>query len=589
MPPDGSWIDGLPGVGGASAPVAAAPAAGWMDAMPSVTTHPAGQPEPSAATSSHATVGPEDASSWLPSLSDVGHNLATGAIKGITGLANMLIPDPAQIPEFRGAGNSFRPTLQKTNDAIFNNITPEYVPSTEGGMLGQAATAGAVLAPITGGLGAIPAGAGAGAMGQLASDFAPEGYKTPALLLGGLAGASGVSRLANVGTAMAGLRAAAGGPLDPETAALAQTAQQHGIPLAPGQLSNNWLTRNVYDLGSKTPFSGSDAFAGAQQTALNRAVAGTFGETADRITPEVLSDARNRIGGMFNGVAARTSIPMGNDFLTDLQGVVNNARLTMSADSVAPVERQAMNMIDTAGNNGGNIGGRAYIDLTAKGGPLDTMIQSTDSGLRSAGMSLRNVIDNHLQANASPGDVAELQQARSQWKAMKTVEPLTLRADNVGGATPSTGDISAAALRGAVNKSYTNAAVAPLGRIPLNDLAKIGQRFLKEPKSSGTAERNMAGDLMTGAGALAATAFGGEHALGMSPLHSVAAMGSSMALNRLAQSVLRNQAIARQQIAGSLNPNGFRFGVPAIPVIGTAGMLAPPQAPFALTPPGNGP
>src|SRR4051812_28223215 len=37
---------------------------------------------------------------------------------------------------------------------------------------------------------------------------------------------------------------------------------------------------------------------------------------------------------------------------------------------------------------------------------------------------------------------------------------------------------------GAVNNFYDNAAQANLGDIPLNDLAKIGQRFLKQPSGS---------------------------------------------------------------------------------------------------------
>ena len=73
---------------------------------------------------------------------------------------------------------------------------------------------------------------------------------------------------------------------------------------------------------------------------------------------------------------------------------------------------------------------------------------------------------------------------------MKTIEPLTLRADVVGGATPSTGNINPAGLRAVVNRSFGNAAYAEPGQVPLNDLANIGQRFLKETPSSQTSERS---------------------------------------------------------------------------------------------------
>ena len=173
-----------------------------------------------------------------------------------------------------------------------------------------------------------------------------------------------------------------------------------------------------------------------------------------------------------------------------------------------------------------------------------------------------------------------MQQARAQWKAMKTVEPLTLRADTVGGVTPSTGGISPAALRAAVNQSYKNAALAPLGQIPLNDLAKIGQRFLKAPQSSGTAERNLVGEAIKGPGALIGGALT-AHEAGFNPIYGAATMAGTAAGNRMVQSLLRNPAIARQMVAAAQNPNGFRFTYP---------ILQPPAAaaittPFSLAPP----
>jgi hypothetical protein len=57
---------------------------------------------------------------------------------------------------------------------------------------------------------------------------------------------------------------------------------------------------------------------------------------------------------------------------------------------------------------------------------------------------------------------------------MKTLEPLTLRADTVGCAAPATDDINRLAPRLRVNQMYPNSSRMPT---PLDDLARIEQRF----------------------------------------------------------------------------------------------------------------
>jgi hypothetical protein len=286
-----------------------------------------------------------------------------------------------------------------------------------------------------------------------------------------------------------------------------------------------------------------------QQTAFQRAALRVAGEDAPRATTGVIDNANNRIGRDFEGFANRTTAPADAPFLTDLQDIVDRSRLSMSADHIPTVERNAMNIIETAANNGGDISGHAYLALTKRGGPIDALISNPQ--FRQVGLEFRNALDGALQRHAAPEDVALLMRARAQWKALKTIEPLTLRADTAGGATPSTGDISPAALRAAVNKSYEGAARGRGG--DLDTLARIGQRFLKEPPSSGTAERAAINSALGGLG-------GGGVALGGVP--GVIPLAGTLAAGRAVNSVLRNQWLARNQVAASLNPNGFQFSGP---------------------------
>lgn len=533
---------------------APAPGASGLQIDPSYVAPP---PAAAAPMPGHPMAGSTQPNSAWPSLTDVGRNIGTGLVNAMTGVARMMPnPDAAVgLPQL---------TPEQQRDRAFNTLgLTEYQPSSFLGRRGQD-LATAIPAAAIAGPAALPGIAGGAVAAGTANEVAPGHplLSAGAALLGGTL----ASRATNLGTAVTGLRTPAGGTLPPEDAALGQTAQNYGIPLNIAQVSRSAAAKYAYSLTSKMPFSGAEPFADAQRGAWTRAVSNQFGEDSDKITPDVLDAARTRIGGVFNSVAQNTTIPMSNQFLTDLQGVVTRARVATSSDTADAANRAAMNMIDTAANNGGNIGGRAYIDLTAKGGPLDDLMQSGDPGRRQVGGWLRDTLDNHFQQAAAPDDAAALQNARSQWKAMRTVQPLTLRADTPGGATPSTGDISPAALRSAVNQSYKNAAFAPLGQIPLNDLAKVGQRFLKDPGSSGTAERWALGSM----GAVALEAL---HT-GVNPVFALGTPLAAMAGSRLTNAALRSQMLARQTIAGSLNPNGFRFG--AIP--------PPISAPYQITP-----
>jgi hypothetical protein len=142
--------------------------------------------------------------------------------------------------------------------------------------------------------------------------------------------------------------------------------------------------------------------------------------------------------------------------------------------------------------------------------------------------------------------VAALREARTQYKALKTVEPLTVRADTPGGATPSTGDISPAALNSRVNQQYDTPR-ATLGQLPLKDLAQIGQRFLKEPGSSGTAERLSLMNIGKNIGSVGAGLAAGAYA-GINPLYEGLALAAGMSTPYITGSIMRASALPAPRI-----------------------------------------
>lgn len=456
-----------------------------------------------------------------------------------------------------------------------------YQPETMGGRLFQSGLSSGIQG-ITNPA-SIPASFAGGATSQLAQEAlppdAPDWLRTLVGLPAFMAGAKGGQKVANLAVPPAGgVTPVPGSPstqlpgvfppppppgIDPTRAALAQRAADAGIELGAGNLSGSRFIKYLRSAGAVIPFSGSEAAAERQQGQFNRAVSQTFGEDADKITSDVIDGAHTRIGNVFERVANNTNVPMDNQLMADLQTAQTNARLQVPDNYVGNIDANIDHVINTAANNNGILSGTQYLNLTKRGGPIDSVIQNPNT--RSAGIALRQALDDALERHAQPADVADLQTARAQYKALKTVEPLTVRADAAGGPTPSTGDISPAALLGSVRQTYgvSPTARAPVGAIPLKDFAQIGQLFLKEPPESGTAPREMIQHGLGTLGQAGAFLFGGKE-LGMDALHSALAFGGTALANRIVQGALRSQLGANRMVRAAQNPGGFQFSMPGV-------------------------
>lgn len=167
--------------------------------------------------------------------------------------------------------------------------------------------------------------------------------------------------------------------------------------------------------------------------------------------------------------------------------------------------------------------------------------------------SIRNALDDALERSAPPELVDELRLARSQYRSMKTIEDLAAKSP--------TGDISPAALMQAVQHN-SGPRAAYKGGGDLGELARIGQHFLKEPPSSGTAERIAAKDTLTKltqagqmAGGAAGAAMGLNHfapqlanlAPGVAG-PAIASAAAGFGAGRLVSSVLRSEGLSNRLI-----------------------------------------
>lgn len=360
-----------------------------------------------------------------------------------------------------------------------------------------ATTAGNVAGDLA--LMAIPASrvaklAGAGRVAQLAANTGS------AAAFGGLQPvAEGESRGQNAavsGLFGAGGTIAAGGlsrlgekaatAVKPEVRALYEAAKTRGINLTPTQLTDSRFLKFLESQLRSLPLSGAQSRATAQRADWNKAVAKTVGSTDDAVTPEVYAASKARIGSEFNRLSAQNQLPIGDDLLGKLVSVQQDAAQLGDEATGRAVNSMIERLM--AQTKDGALPGKAYQSFDSELGRLMKTGGEKSFYLGQVRDALRSSMDEAI----SPADRAAWQTARGQYKNLKTLRDIVPQDG---------GDISPAALKARVTANQAGKEAAASGRAgELGLLAQIGQR-MKEPQSSGTAERLWL--LATGAGGLA--------------------------------------------------------------------------------------
>jgi hypothetical protein len=343
------------------------------------------------------------------------------------------------------------------------------------------------------------------------------------------------------------IRGNAGGLSVPE-AQLGQLAlQKYGIPITAPDLSNNMLYRTGTDQLGKLPFSGAAPAAAAKQAAWQGAIANQIGETgATSFTSNVMDRAATRIGTVFNDVATRTSIPPAEttQLVQDLDGVLHNAQRVLQAGEIAPLETQIKDLKALISDNNGTISGDAYQRLTNAKSLLSRLERQNSNTGDFAG-DVRDALDDAFSRSAAPADQQALQQARYQYRVMRTVDQLAAGSRD--------GNISPDAFMQKVlmaSRKYD----APLGGVAytgggdIGELARIG-KLMRAPPQTGSADRALIN--------FATTGLAGGSAFTANPL-MIGAVPAALAANRMGGAYLRSGGLANRLIEGTLNPSPFQ-------------------------------
>lgn len=426
--------------------------------------------------------------------------------------------------------------------------------------------AASVLIPAT----AVAQGARAGSVTQqLAQALAAQ----PATQLASGAAGGGVGEA--TGSPMLGLAASLATPLamsgatrlaqpirpnqPPETQRLIQVAEQEGIPLTAGQKTGSRVLRNMEAVFDQLPFTGApqEAIHQGQREAFNRASLARSGTKANVATPEVLKEARARIGGEIGEIANRNLLQVTPDLLDKMKDIQSTLKY-MPSEQAGPLSArlgqiEGMMIVPPHGGPNITIPGQSYAMMDSE---LGTAIKNSDGYLRDALGTLRSTLRSAMDDSISPADQAAWQQARRQYANLMT----TARATGGAGAQTALGNVSPLGLRSALDQSTGRGYV--FGQGDQNDLARVGQAFLRPPPDSGTAGRTGMQNLLTGAqfagpGAVAGASTG-------SPLAAILAGGASLAGPRAVQAIYNTPAAQTYLTQGIPGMAGLVSNAPQI-------------------------
>lgn len=342
---------------------------------------------------------------------------------------------------------------------------------------------GAKLASLAGRAAPYVGAAATGAAFAGAQPVAEGESRTTNAAVGGGLGVLGQGIASGAGA----LATKAAASLSPVVRQSIEAARAAGIPLNVAQVTNSAPVRALQAASKYLPFAGASKSAQAQQEAFNRAVGRSFGADAPQLTDDVMRSARGRLSQTFNDIYARNDVEIGPDVVRRMAQIEREAFEDLTQPEAQVVRNQLDKVLREAGD--GILTGKKYqsvreaLQKAEDGGKIGRLVRK-----------MRNELDDAAVASVSADDAARLAKVRSQWANLRTAEDALKQ---VSGAA---GDIRPASLYPLIRKGATK---------EMRELAKIGQNVLKDGiGDSGTAQRQMYQNLLTGGAGLAAAGAG---------------------------------------------------------------------------------
>ena len=436
-------------------------------------------------------------------------DLREAASAGVDWVGKKLGASPDNVQRFKNIASSASkmtgagyvlanaPTTEQVLATADPIVDPKYKPETLGGdyakSIGQFAPGAfvggrGVVSNVL--RGAVLPGVASESAGQLTKGSDAEPYAR-----------AGAAILAPAAASI-GRRAIVPNAPSAERQALAETLRNENVPLTAGQSTGSKPLQWMESVLGDTMGSGGAAARAVenQGEAFTAAALRRAGIDANRATPDVLDNAFNRIGNVFEQVGQRNNVVRDGRLTHDINTTIGEYNNLVSQSNRAPVVMNtARDVMDAITRNGGHLTGEQYNAFTSRLAKQARNAQ-TDPQLREALQGIRSALDDAMERTlfrtGNSADMQALRGARNEYRNLMVLE----KAATGAGSNAAEGLISPSQLRNAVvqqgRRDYGR------GRGDFADLARAGEALLKPLPNSGTSPRHNISQLLHTVGAV---------------------------------------------------------------------------------------
>ena len=316
-------------------------------------------------------------------------------------------------------------------------------------------------------------------------------------MLGAAGGAAGKYLGDTVGKVLGGSRAGYGSVGDATDAGTAgindpvkdilKRSQKMGFKVTPGQASGSKSLQQFEAKLESQPMTSStfNAIKDNNQKVLNRAAAKAIGESSDSVDSAVLSNAKDRISGVYKIVADdKARVIPADDFIAKMAKLEDEFEgMLPGALADNPLVKRLVNFAAD-----GKATGEQLQNIASKLGKVAQNQMTTQSGDRQLGMALyrvKDMADDYLEAGLKGQTKKAFSDARAQYRN------LMLLTQRGGVVNPATGDVSGNALASVLQQKDKAGYLYGGNKSDMYDAARFAQAFKPLVGNSGTATRSM--------------------------------------------------------------------------------------------------
>lgn len=207
-----------------------------------------------------------------------------------------------------------------------------------------------------------------------------------------------------------------------------QILKDAGVPLDLAQETGSKVMGWAKRLTSDNPFTGggSHAFEEAQNNAFTKAISKTMGEDAERITPEVLQNAKTRLGDVYNNLFDRNGVRVTRDFQKSL------TELKDASEKVMPEGQKGItnivnDIMEKSKLNMGHLDGKQYQAIKQQLAAMEAQGGTAGHYAGELREKLFEGLSNTIKKLGNKEDLELLKQTNKQYGNMKKIEDIALK------------------------------------------------------------------------------------------------------------------------------------------------------------------